>query len=183
MQLTQCCVVRSREPLVVGKARRSLGPSSGEPRTARAASCHVAPDLDWARRVPVTPTDPVEREVKLDADLAFVVPNLHSAVGRIEQQPERCMRTAYFDTPDFRLWRRGITLRHRTGEGLGPGIWTIKLPELGGGPTLDRTEIVLGRSPGVVSHRGNSPTPRDRSQLGASSNCRVDHDEATAHPS
>ena len=35
MQLAQCCVVRSQEPLIVGKARRSLGPSPGEPRTAR----------------------------------------------------------------------------------------------------------------------------------------------------
>ena len=104
----------------------------------------------------MTPTHPVEREVKLEADLAFVVPNLGSAVGSIEQQSERCMRTAYFDTPEFRLWRRGITLRHRTGEGLGAGTWTIKLPERGDGPTLDRTELSWG------GHRGTYPTEATR---------------------
>ena len=35
----------------------------------------------------------------------------------------------YFDTPDLRLIRAGITLRHRTGEGDGgTGAWTLKLP-------------------------------------------------------
>lgn len=43
------------------------GRASYGPRLAQ--SCPVAPDLDWARLVPVTPSDPVEREVKLDADV------------------------------------------------------------------------------------------------------------------
>src|ERR1039458_5278916 len=118
-------MLRCEEPRGSGRRKGSsiAGPSSGEPRTARdlLKGCHVAPDLVWSRGDPVTPTHPVEREGKLEADLAFVVPNLGSAVGSIEQQSERCMRTAYFDTPEFRLWRRGITLRHRTGEGLGAG--------------------------------------------------------------
>ncbi len=51
------------------------------------------------------------------------------------------MRAAYIDTPDFRLWRRGITLRHRLGEGPTSGTWTVKLPERPTGATLDRTEL------------------------------------------
>jgi CHAD domain-containing protein len=99
-------------------------------------------DLVWIRGDPVnSAANSVEREVKLEADLAFVLPDLRSAVGSIEQQPEQHTRTAYFDTPEFRLWRRGITLRHRTGEASGAGVWTIKLPEWSDGPTLDRTEL------------------------------------------
>ncbi len=83
----------------------------------------------------------IEREVKFEADVGFVLPDLGAIVGVIEEQPERQMRTAYFDTPELRLWRRGITLRHRSGEASGAGTWTMKLPERSDGPTLDRTEL------------------------------------------
>ncbi len=62
-------------------------------------------------------------------------------VGASEWQAERQLRTAYFDTPDFRLWRRAITLRHRMGEGPGPGTWTLKLPGPSEGSLLNRTEL------------------------------------------
>jgi CHAD domain-containing protein len=93
---------------------------------------------------PAPKTESIEREVKLGADLAFEVPDLSSVVGRTVQPPEQQMRTAYFDTPEFRLWHRGITLRHRTGEEAAAGTWTVKLPAKSEGPTLDRTELSWG---------------------------------------
>ncbi len=56
----------------------------------------------------------------------------------------------YFDTADFRLWARGITLRHRTGEDEGTGRWTLKLPQPSSGPTLDRTELEWEGSPEFI---------------------------------
>jgi CHAD domain-containing protein len=89
-----------------------------------------------------SPTDSIEREVKLATDLAFELPDLHRVVGRIVRKPGQELRTAYFDTDDYRLWRRGITLRHRLGEDpWGAGVWTVKLPTSSPGPTLDRTEL------------------------------------------
>ena len=85
--------------------------------------------------------DHVEREVKLTVDLDLALPDLREVVGGTFRRPERELRAAYFDTPDFRLWERGITLRHRTGEEPGSGTWTLKLPEKSKGPTLDRTEL------------------------------------------
>jgi len=82
----------------------------------------------------------LEREVKLAVGPDFVVPDLGSAVtGRSPDVQE--LRATYYDTADHRLWARGITLRHRTGEGPREGCWTMKLPSAATGPTLDRTEL------------------------------------------
>jgi CHAD domain-containing protein len=86
----------------------------------------------------------LEREVKLRADLNFVLPDLRTAVGWSADQPEQHLRTAYFDTMDFRLWQRGITFRRRAGEEAGDGTWTLKLPAHSEGPTLDRIESSRG---------------------------------------
>jgi len=90
-----------------------------------------------------TPDDHVEREVKLDADLDFVLPALDGVDGTVRHLSDQQLRTAYFDTVGLSLWSRGVTLRHRYGgdgvEG-GPGTWTVKLPEDATGPTVDRTE-------------------------------------------
>ncbi|MGA3146341.1 MAG: CYTH and CHAD domain-containing protein [Acidimicrobiales bacterium] len=83
----------------------------------------------------------LEREVKLGVDLDFVLPDLTEDVGTPGPPMERAMRTAYFDTAEFRLWRRGMTLRHRAGEEPGAGTWTAKVPAPSEGPTLDRTEL------------------------------------------
>jgi CHAD domain-containing protein len=85
--------------------------------------------------------NPVEREVKLKADLDLALPDLRGVVAGTYRLPEQDLRAAYFDTPDFRLWSRGITLRHRLGEGPASGTWTLKLPEKPTGATLDRTEL------------------------------------------
>ncbi len=82
-----------------------------------------------------------EREVKLEADLAFTLPDLRDLVGGTVRLPEEHLWAVYFDTPDLRLWQRDITLRHRSGEQAGPGAWTLKLPQKGPGPTLDRREV------------------------------------------
>ena len=83
----------------------------------------------------------VEREVKLQADIDLALPDLGGVVGGTFRLPERDLRAAYFDTSESRLWKRGITLRHRTGEGPASGTWTLKLPEPSRARTLDRTEL------------------------------------------
>ncbi|HEY5251815.1 MAG TPA: CYTH and CHAD domain-containing protein [Acidimicrobiales bacterium] len=88
----------------------------------------------------------LEREVKLDSDSSFQMPDLRGVVARVVQKPAQELRTAYFDTPDLRLWGRGVSFRHRLGEERGSGTWTIKLPSQvgskdGPGATLDRTEM------------------------------------------
>jgi CHAD domain-containing protein len=83
----------------------------------------------------------LEREVKLKADPDFVIPSLAKGVGAFEWRCEQHLRTAYFDTAEFRLWRRSITLRHRLGEESGAGTWTLKLPAPSEGPLLTRSEL------------------------------------------
>lgn len=85
-------------------------------------------------------TDHLERQVELVADLDFALPDLRPIVGTV-RLPDQALRTTYFDTPDLRLWGRGITLRHRDGEGGDGGVWTLKLPEDGTGAALERTEL------------------------------------------
>jgi CHAD domain-containing protein len=67
----------------------------------------------------------LEREVKLGAGPAFHLPDLNGVVeGSVVTAPEAVrMDTVYYDTPDLRLARWGVSLRHRAGEG-----WTLKLP-------------------------------------------------------
>ena len=95
----------------------------------------------------------IEREFKLAVDPGFELPDLRGMVGETLRLPELHTVAVYFDTADFRLWRRGITLRHRTGEGPGPGLWTLKLPIDDTAPTLDRTELSW---PG-----GRGPVPKE----------------------
>ncbi len=85
--------------------------------------------------------DPIEREVKLAADPEFTLPDLRDLVKRTVRLPEQVLLATYFDTPDHRLWARGITLRHRIGESVQGGIWTLKLPRTTTGVALERTEL------------------------------------------
>ena len=57
------------------------------------------------------------------------------------------LETVYYDTPDLRLARWGVSLRRRSGEG-----WTLKLPPLPAGPgrpaaVLERDELVFEGGP------------------------------------
>ncbi|HEY2214248.1 MAG TPA: CYTH and CHAD domain-containing protein [Acidimicrobiales bacterium] len=94
-------------------------------------------------------TEHLEREFKLTADLDFELPDLGPIVGHTVSLPAQALHTSYFDTADLRLWGRGITLRHRTGEEANGGLWTIKLPETEG-EALERTELTWPGSRGEV---------------------------------
>jgi CHAD domain-containing protein len=79
----------------------------------------------------------VERELKLDLDPAFALPELPG-----EPIEGRVFTSTYHDTPDRSLGRAGITLRRRVENG--SSLWQLKLPraddarmelEEAGGPT------------------------------------------------
>jgi CHAD domain-containing protein len=87
----------------------------------------------------------VEREVKLGAGPAFHLPDLAGVIEGVSVGPSETVRmeTVYYDTPDLRLARWGVSLRHRAGEG-----WTLKLappPSSPGRPTavLERAELTF----------------------------------------
>ncbi len=82
----------------------------------------------------------LEREIKFDAAPEFALPNLRPLVGRTERLPEERLITTYFETPDRRLWREGLTLRHRR-SGDADGIWTLKVPHGSDGPAMERSEL------------------------------------------
>ena len=83
-----------------------------------------------------------EREVKLDCPAGFAVPDL-SGVGEVRADEALSLEASYYDTPDLRLARWGVTLRRRTG-GTDDG-WTLKLPDEGA-----RTEITLPLAVGTA---------------------------------
>jgi CHAD domain-containing protein len=78
----------------------------------------------------------LEHELKLGADPRFRLPELPGTT-----LPTRVFTSTYWDTPDYRLARAGVTLRRRIEERR--GLWQLKLPrgfarlelELPGGPT------------------------------------------------
>jgi CHAD domain-containing protein len=87
----------------------------------------------------------LEREVKLGAGPAFHLPDLNGVVDGVAVTPPEAVRleTVYYDTPDLRLARWGVSLRHRAGEG-----WTLKLPPKPGsgqpaGQILERDELTF----------------------------------------
>ncbi|HSS62109.1 MAG TPA: CYTH domain-containing protein, partial [Candidatus Limnocylindrales bacterium] len=87
----------------------------------------------------------IEREVKLGAGPAFHLPDLTGVIEGVAVGPSETVRleTVYYDTPDLRLARWGVSLRHRAGEG-----WTLKLgatPSAPGTPAavLERDELTF----------------------------------------
>jgi CHAD domain-containing protein len=66
----------------------------------------------------------LERERKLDVPDDFTLPAIDG-----DLIPARRLDARYFDAPDLRLARLGITLRHRVEDG--QGRWQLKLPEAG----------------------------------------------------
>ncbi len=90
----------------------------------------------------------IEREVKLGAGPAFHLPNLEGVVEGAVVGPAEVLRleTVYHDTPDLRLARWGVSLRHRGGEG-----WTLKLAPAskpdGASGTLERNELTYPGGP------------------------------------
>jgi CHAD domain-containing protein len=84
--------------------------------------------------------------VKLGAGPAFHLPDLNGVVSGVTVTPPEAVRleTVYFDTPDLRLARWGVSLRYRAGEG-----WTLKLPPSTppGAGLLERDEITFSGGP------------------------------------
>ncbi|MBV8302613.1 MAG: CYTH and CHAD domain-containing protein [Acidimicrobiia bacterium] len=90
-----------------------------------------------------------EREVKLAAPDGFRFPRLDASVEglALTPLPRRTLTATYYDTPDLRLARWGLTVRYRTGDNTG---WTVKLPEGDGGPALVRRELYFEGPPGEI---------------------------------
>ncbi|HEV3103745.1 MAG TPA: CYTH and CHAD domain-containing protein [Candidatus Dormibacteraeota bacterium] len=82
----------------------------------------------------------LEREVKLGAGPAFHLPDLTGVVDGVTVTPPEAVRleTVYYDTPDLRLARWGVSLRYRAGEG-----WTLKLSPSTQEGMLERDEITF----------------------------------------
>jgi CHAD domain-containing protein len=83
-----------------------------------------------------------EKEVKLGAHAGFELPALEDVaddVSAVARAP-RTLLAVYYDTPDLRLARWDVTVRHRTGDGTG---WQVKLPEGDDGPALVRRELTF----------------------------------------
>jgi len=87
--------------------------------------------------------------VKLGAGPAFRLPDLNGVLDGVTVSPPEAVRleTVYYDTPDLRLARWGVSLRHRAGEG-----WTLKLPPVRAagqpqGQLLERDEITFQGGP------------------------------------
>ena len=74
----------------------------------------------------------LEREVKLAAWPGFALPDLDRVVPWVNAgaASEDVLDAVYVDTPDLRLVRWGITVRHR--QGGGEDGWTVKLPSFDG---------------------------------------------------
>jgi CHAD domain-containing protein len=94
----------------------------------------------------LSPTANIEREVKLEVGLRFALPDLNGVLPGVVavDLPLAKLRAVYVDTPDLRLMRWGITLRHRHDtvvQGTGESDWTVKLPHEAGGVALVRREV------------------------------------------
>ena len=80
----------------------------------------------------------LERELKLSAPPGFRLPAFEEIGLRAAPAEEKRLNTTYFDTPDLRLARWGVTLRFRPGEG-----WTVKLPGEQSEAVVVRDEVVF----------------------------------------
>jgi len=70
----------------------------------------------------------LEEERKYEVDDAFPLPDLADCVppgGRVVKLPPAELTATYYDTPDLRLARAGVSLRFRLGDAR---PWTVKLP-------------------------------------------------------
>jgi len=112
-------------PVALNGDRKGPGPSGWAPLPPPSGAPHAS----------------LEQELKFDVATDFVPPDFPGRLGRWERLAIQHLDTVYYDTPDCRLWRSGITFRFRSGEEEGHGVWTMKLPVNSVGPTVDRTEL------------------------------------------
>lgn len=91
----------------------------------------------------------LEEERKYQVNDRFTVPDLTACVpdgGAVLPHPAVTLRATYYDTPDKRLARAGISLRYRKGDAADK-VWTAKLPSDTPGT---RHEICRPGRPGTV---------------------------------
>ncbi len=120
-------------PSFVGKKRPAPSPAPPAPPEVQPSPGPSA--------APTSAGTSVEREAKLVAPAGLGMPNLDELVPgtRAVSRPVQRLDATYYDTPDLRLARSGITVRHRGGESGPP--WTVKLPEDGSSSDFVRREI------------------------------------------
>ena len=84
----------------------------------------------------------LEQELKLSVEGAFAptFPPGRSDVAGVEELPALDLRATYYDTPDLRLARNGVTLRCRSGEEERPGLDASSCP-VGDGIADGRDEL------------------------------------------
>jgi CHAD domain-containing protein len=92
----------------------------------------------------------VEREVKLAVWPGFELPALDDVADGLLAVPadERLLDAVYYDAPDLRLARDGITVRFRSDDG-----WTVKLPD----DTPVSTGALARRELTVAGDEGSPP--------------------------
>jgi CHAD domain-containing protein len=93
----------------------------------------------------------IERELKLSVWPGFGLPDLGDVIdgGTVGDRQEQHLDATYYDTPDLRLLRRGVTVRFRRGEPPGD-VWTAKLPSGTPAVGLARREITLPGGPSAL---------------------------------
>ncbi len=93
----------------------------------------------------------LERELKLSAPADFVLPDLSDALpgAAMTALPPTRLTTTYWDTPDLRLSRAGVSLRHRAEDGKAP-VWTVKLATGTAKAVLERGEVDFEGEAGKV---------------------------------
>ena len=158
--------------VLVRRTRRRRRAGRGRPGDPPAARI----DLGRAgRAVVVSSAGTSEREVKWDVDTDFVLPDFRDLVGQTTQLGEQELQAAYFDTSDLRLWSRGITLRHRQGEGPPSGTWMLELLVSTPGDALERSELTWPgpRALCPAKSAGSSEASCDTSGWHPSSRSRV----------
>jgi CHAD domain-containing protein len=130
-----------------------------------------------------------ETEVKMGAWAGFELPALDGVVEEVTAvaRTPRTLIAVYYDTPDLRLARWGVTVRHRSGDGTG---WTVKLPEGDAGPALVRRELHFegpaGKMPAAAAalvtaySRGTALAPVARIRTERTGVDLLDHEGALA---
>src|SRR4051812_24365268 len=95
----------------------------------------------------------LEQERKYEADESLVLPDLTGTKGvhRVTEPVQRTLQATYFDTPDHRLARVGVSLRRRTG-GDDDG-WHLKLPTADDPEVRHELRIGLGGAVHTVPAR------------------------------